>query len=116
MKVDSSPDSYIGSVAGGPQKTAEKPVAGADLAAAVRIALTVPQGPAGALFLNVSDLALDRADLLALWSEVSGIAGRVPGPADASSLTPMATDRLRALGWCTGGRHRLRAELEFLRG
>jgi negative regulator of flagellin synthesis FlgM len=26
MKVDSSPDSYIGSVAGGPQKTADKPV------------------------------------------------------------------------------------------
>ena len=27
MKVDSSPDSYIGSVAGGPQKVAEKPAA-----------------------------------------------------------------------------------------
>lgn len=34
MKVDSSPDSYIGSVAGGPQKTTEKPAAGAELAAA----------------------------------------------------------------------------------
>lgn len=34
MKVDSSPDSYIGSVAGGPQKAAEKPAAVAELAAA----------------------------------------------------------------------------------
>jgi negative regulator of flagellin synthesis FlgM len=28
MKVDSSPDSYIGSVAGGPQKAADKPLPG----------------------------------------------------------------------------------------
>jgi negative regulator of flagellin synthesis FlgM len=34
MKVDSSPDSYIGSVAGGPQKAAERPPAGAEAAAA----------------------------------------------------------------------------------
>ncbi|MDP3254069.1 MAG: flagellar biosynthesis anti-sigma factor FlgM [Hydrogenophaga sp.] len=32
MKVDSSPDSYIGSVAGGPQKAADKPVAGSPAA------------------------------------------------------------------------------------
>jgi negative regulator of flagellin synthesis FlgM len=35
MKVESSsPDSYIGSVAGGPQKAADKPGAGAEAAAA----------------------------------------------------------------------------------
>lgn len=35
MKVDSSPDSYIGSVAGGPQRAAEqRPTAGAEAAAA----------------------------------------------------------------------------------
>jgi negative regulator of flagellin synthesis FlgM len=34
MKVDSSPDSYIGSVAGGPQKVADKAPAGAESAAA----------------------------------------------------------------------------------
>ena len=32
MKVDSSPDSYIGSVAGGPQKAADKAVAGSPAA------------------------------------------------------------------------------------
>jgi negative regulator of flagellin synthesis FlgM len=34
MKVESSPDSYIGSVAGGPQKAAAAPTAGAEAAAA----------------------------------------------------------------------------------
>jgi len=34
MKVESSPDSYIGSVAGGPQKAAAAPAAGAEVAAA----------------------------------------------------------------------------------
>ncbi len=41
MKVDSSPDSYIGSVAGGLPKAAEKPVAGVEQTAAVK---PQPQG------------------------------------------------------------------------
>jgi negative regulator of flagellin synthesis FlgM len=46
MKVDSSPDSYIGSVAGGPQKAAEqRPTAGAEAAAAG--AAAKPQPTAG---------------------------------------------------------------------
>lgn len=44
MKVDSSPDSYIGSVAGGPQKAAEKPAASAELAAVAGSAASRPQG------------------------------------------------------------------------
>lgn len=43
MKVDSSPDSYIGSVAGGPQKAAERPTAGAEAAGAA----AKPQPAAG---------------------------------------------------------------------
>jgi len=46
MKVDSSPDSYIGSVAGGPQKAAERPTAGAEAAAAAGAAAK-PQPSAG---------------------------------------------------------------------
>lgn len=47
MKVESStPDSYIGSVAGGPQKAAEKPAAGAEAAAAA-VAAAKPQPAAG---------------------------------------------------------------------
>lgn len=46
MKVESSsPDSYIGSVAGGPQKSAESPTAGAEAAAAG--AAAKPQPSAG---------------------------------------------------------------------
>lgn len=45
MKVDSSPDSYIGLVAGGPQKAAERPTAGAEAAAAG--AAAKPQPAAG---------------------------------------------------------------------
>lgn len=46
MKVDSSPDSYIGSVAGGPQRAAEqRPTAGAEAAAAGAAAR--PQPSAG---------------------------------------------------------------------
>lgn len=50
MKVDSSPDSYIGSVAGGPQKAAERPSAGAEAAAeaaAAAGAAAKPQPGAG---------------------------------------------------------------------
>jgi negative regulator of flagellin synthesis FlgM len=48
MKVESSaPDSYIGSVAGGPQKAAEKPNAGAEAAAAGGLAAATAQPQAG---------------------------------------------------------------------
>lgn len=46
MKVDSSPDSYIGSVAGGPQKVADKAPTGAESAAAAAPAAK-PQASAG---------------------------------------------------------------------
>lgn len=46
MKVDSSPDSYIGSVAGGPQKAAASPAAGAEAAAAAG-AVAAPKAQAG---------------------------------------------------------------------
>jgi negative regulator of flagellin synthesis FlgM len=49
MKVDSSPDSYIGSVAGGPQKAADKAPVGAESAAgaAAAGAAAKPQANAG---------------------------------------------------------------------
>ncbi|MBT9551814.1 MAG: flagellar biosynthesis anti-sigma factor FlgM [Hydrogenophaga sp.] len=47
MKIESSsPDSHIGSVAGGPQKAAEKPSAGPEAAAAAGAAAQTP-APAG---------------------------------------------------------------------
>ncbi len=47
MKIESSPDSYIGSVAGGPQKAASVPAAGAENAAAVASAGAAAKPQAG---------------------------------------------------------------------
>ena len=48
MKVESSsPDTYIGSVAGGPQKAAERPSAGAEAASASGAAAAASQPQAG---------------------------------------------------------------------
>jgi len=47
MKVESSPDSYIGSVAGGPQKVPERPTQGAEAAASGAAAAQPPQAGAG---------------------------------------------------------------------
>ncbi len=78
-------------------------VHGEDLATAVRLALTVAEpGP-----LNVSDLCLDRRDMLALWSEVSGCAGHLPERSDSAAVNAMDTSRLRALGWRPGGMAKL---------
>ncbi|MFO1106358.1 MAG: NAD(P)-dependent oxidoreductase [Amaricoccus sp.] len=83
-------------------------VHGRDLAAAVRLALQRPSvtGP-----LNVSDLVLDRRDLLAQVRELTGCPYPLPPAADRFRLAVMATDRLRALGWQPGGLARLSADL-----
>jgi negative regulator of flagellin synthesis FlgM len=54
MKVDSSPDSYIGSVAGGPQKTADKAPAGAENAAAASAAAKPQAGEGVTVSLSAS--------------------------------------------------------------
>jgi negative regulator of flagellin synthesis FlgM len=46
MKIESSPDSYIGSVAGGPQKAAPAPAAGSENAAAAATASAAAAGAA----------------------------------------------------------------------
>jgi nucleoside-diphosphate-sugar epimerase len=81
-------------------------VHGADLAAAVLLALDAPPG-----VLNVSDILLDRHDLLARVQSLTGC--RHPPPPRFAGPPPgvMATDRLRALGWRPGGWPRLDAFL-----
>lgn len=49
MKVESSPDSYIGSVAGGPQKAAQTPPAGTEAAGAA-----APAKPAAGVTVTLS--------------------------------------------------------------
>lgn len=81
---------------------------GADLARAVALLLAAPPGA-----YNASDLLLDRRDLLARWSRVSGIAGRLP-PAAATAPNVMDCARLRALGWRPGGEAALEAALSAM--
>ncbi|MCV6598397.1 MAG: NAD(P)-dependent oxidoreductase [Mangrovicoccus sp.] len=72
---------------------------GEDLAAACMLAL---QATTPAL-LNVSDIMLDRRDLLALWSDISGIQGKLPKAAPEPGPAAMDCSRLKALGWAPQG-------------
>jgi UDP-glucose 4-epimerase len=87
-------------------------VHGEDLASAVALMLTRPGAGAFSVF-NVSDLLLDRRELLSLYSEVSSVAGHLP---DKSDKVPgvMATEKLEALGWTPGGLERLKVFLGSL--
>ena len=61
MKIESSPDSYIGSVAGGPQKAASAPPGGSENAAAAG-ALAAAQPQAGVVVtLSMASQAMSSA-------------------------------------------------------
>lgn len=80
-------------------------VHGDDLAAAVALALEATALPPA---LNVSDIVLDRRDLLAMVAEARGVDLPLPYRSDPSRLNVMQTDHLRALGWRPGGSEALR--------
>ena len=80
-------------------------VHGEDVAAS--ISLLLGQTPWCEPALNVSDIVLDRRDLLAIVRRECGVPHPLPAHADAGSLNVMATDRLRAMGWMPGGKDRL---------
>lgn len=78
-------------------------VHGTDAAAAVRLALE-SDALTGHGILNVSDLLVDRRDVLAIFDEEAGLALPLPAAASGEAFKAMATDRLRSLGWRPGGR------------
>lgn len=87
-------------------------VHGDDLADAAALVLAAPTDRLGDGVFNVSDILLDRHDLLAGVQSRTGSPHAVP-PAACSPLPGvMATDRLRALGWRPGGQARLNAFLD----
>lgn len=88
-----------------PRKATE--VHGADVAAASLLALD-PHAPA---VLNVSDLMLDRHDLLSLWSEITGQRGRLPERVQGPGPAEMDCKRLRSFGWKPKGTVGLRGAL-----
>lgn len=79
-------------------------VHGGDVAAAVSLALTAPAEAVSGQVFNVSDIIVDRRDILEIVQEISDSAPALPERADASTLDVMTTDRLRDLGWHPGGR------------
>jgi UDP-glucose 4-epimerase len=83
-------------------------VHGQDLAAAETLLLAAG-GPAGAF--NVSDLMLDRHDLLVRVQRLTGCPHPPPPRAAAPLPGAMSTERLEALGWRPGGWPRLEAFL-----
>ncbi|MCK7612190.1 NAD-dependent epimerase/dehydratase family protein [Roseibium sediminicola] len=87
-------------------------VHGEDLAAAVSLLFTRDEPEPFEVF-NVSDLLLDRRDLLAAYSEISGVTGKLPEEA-VNMPGIMTTEKLRALGWTPEGMDRLRAFLREL--
>ena len=80
---------------------------GDDLAAALRLVLD--RGATGVF--NVSDMLLDRRDLLAEVARLTGCRHELPARADAAQVSVMSCARLLALGWRPGGWDRLRASL-----
>ncbi len=89
-------------------------VHGEDVARAVRLLLSTRSEAVRGRVFNVSDIVLDRRDLLAMVRDFTGAAAPLPDRADVSGLDVMATDRLRGLGWCPGGLEKLRATVRDL--
>lgn len=85
-------------------------VHGDDLAAAVLLLLEAGEGAALQGAWNVSDIVLDRRELLAEVAALTGCAAPLP-PADPHWPAEMPTGRLRALGWKPSGLAGLRAAL-----
>ncbi|QFU08719.1 GDP-6-deoxy-D-mannose reductase [Rhodobacteraceae bacterium THAF1] len=70
-----------------------------DVAAAVGIAILRREAD----ILNVSDIVIDRRDLLSAYMDVTGHRGDLPPRAEAGEVCEMETDRLRNLGWAPRG-------------
>ncbi|WP_295813206.1 NAD(P)-dependent oxidoreductase [uncultured Nitratireductor sp.] len=107
-------DDYLAGRTVAPRVATE--VHGDDVGAAARLILEVPaKSLAGGIF-NVSDLILDRRDLLALLARESGCDNPLPDEGDISAVNAMKTDRLRALGWSPGGTALLKRTVPELLG
>lgn len=85
-------------------------VHGDDVAKAVSLMLTVDEnrlrqnrtGKPVSSAINVSDIVVDRRDLLAIVKDAAGCRHLLPRKAKAADLNVMATEKLRALGWKPG--------------
>ncbi|MBK1635617.1 NAD-dependent epimerase/dehydratase family protein [Rhodovulum adriaticum] len=87
---------------------------GADLAEAGRLLRNAPTETVSARAFNLSDILLDRRDLLALLAKAEGLSIPLPAPSDAP-VSAMDCNRMQQLGWVPGGLALLRNTLPALR-
>jgi nucleoside-diphosphate-sugar epimerase len=77
-------------------------VHGSDVAKAVELVLQA-SGDAPAQTFNVSDILVDRRDILAIFKQEAGSTRLLPAAGDAASYNQMSSEELKALGWRPGG-------------
>lgn len=78
-------------------------VHGDDVAKAVKLVLEAPEKAVSGQIFNISDLLVDRRDLLSVVSTVARCGHPLPSQADHAAANVMATEKIRALGWRPGG-------------
>ncbi|MCV3242965.1 NAD-dependent epimerase/dehydratase family protein [Mesorhizobium sp. ZC-5] len=78
-------------------------VHGDDVAKAVKLVLEAPEKAVSGQIFNISDLLIDRRDLLSVASTVARCRHPLPSQADRAATNVMATEKIRALGWRPGG-------------
>lgn len=78
-------------------------VHGRDVGAAVRLMLEADAAGIARRVFNVSDILIDRRDILDVVQRVTGCPHALPEPADKGGVNAMNTEALRGLGWRPGG-------------
>ncbi len=89
-------------------------VHGSDVARAVRLMLEAPADALTDKVYNVSDLVIDRRDILAPLKSAAHSPYPLPPPAATAALNVMDTGRLEMLGWRPGGRDLFEATIKML--
>lgn len=86
-------------------------VHGMDVARAVRMILEHPDRTIRGQTFNISDLLLDRRDLLTIIKSLTGCKYPLPPGADASAYNIMSVDRIASYGWKPGGQALLQSSV-----
>jgi UDP-glucose 4-epimerase len=85
-----------------------------DVAAAIALLLTVGADRLSPAIFNVSDIVLDRRDLLAAFNDATGNPRPLPERSDPATVSVMRCDRLCDLGWQPRGITGLQATVQSM--
>ncbi|WP_244618774.1 NAD(P)-dependent oxidoreductase [Rhizobium sp. 18065] len=83
-----------------------------DVSQAIRLMLDTPEHLVAGQVFNVSDLVVDRADLLRIVGQALALSHELPERAEPGRIGIMATAKISALGWRPGGRALLEETLQ----